>query len=276
MLIDRLTLDDLPAALALSTQAGWNQIEEDWRRLLDLTPEGCFAGRVDGRLVATATSASPAPGIRWIGMVLVDESCRGRGYGTRMLERAISQRNGPADSLPPTGGESAGPFRCADVVGLDATDLGRPLYLKLGFQDVAPIDRWVGVPRAGATGAQPTSLERVLELDRAALGADRSALLRRLFAEPGVRAWEVDDGYALLRPGRTRAHLGPLVAEDPLPLLRAATGRELVVDVPRRRELEAAFAAAGLGVQRRLTRMTLGAPRPVLLNAAGAVAFEWG
>ena len=35
-----------------------------------------------------------------------------------------------------------------DAVGLDASDLGRPVYLKQGFADVAPIDRWEGVLRA--------------------------------------------------------------------------------------------------------------------------------
>src|SRR5687767_12042617 len=120
--ISRLTHDDLPDALALSTQAGRNQVAQDWERLVELSPDGCFAGRLDGRLVATATSASPAPGIRWIGMVLVDEAMRGRGFGRILLERALAQ---------------AAP---EEAVGLDATDLGRPLYLKLGFQDVAPID----------------------------------------------------------------------------------------------------------------------------------------
>lgn len=256
MEIGRLTLDDLPSAVALSTQAGWNQTPEDWRRILALSPEGCVAGRLDGRLVATATAAFPAPGIAWIGMVLVDQACRGQGLGTRILERALSVK--------------------AEVAGLDATDLGRPLYLKLGFQDVAPIDRWGGTPREGPTDARAGSIERVLELDRAALGVDRSALLRRLAAEPGVQVLATRDGYAILRPGRTRSHLGPMVAVDPLPLLRAAAGRALIVDVPGRPDLESAFTEAGLKVERRLTRMTLGRAVPVLLNAAAAVAFEWG
>jgi GNAT superfamily N-acetyltransferase len=257
-----LRLDDLPAALALSIQAGWNQTPEDWRRILELSPDGCFGGRIDGKLVATATSASPAPGLRWIGMVLVDESCRGRGFGTRILQRVLELK--------------------AEVVGLDATDLGRPVYLKLGFQDVAPIDRWGGTLRDLPGESRRTSIERVLEIDRQALGVDRSALLRHLAAEPGVKLLASDDGYAVLRPGRTAAHLGPLVGADPAPLLRAAGrllgGAPMIVDVPRRPELVAAFAAHGLEVRRRLTRMTWGTPKPALLSpqAAAAVAFEWG
>jgi GNAT superfamily N-acetyltransferase len=257
-----LRLDDLPAALALSIQAGWNQTPEDWRRILELSPEGCFAGRLEGRLVATATSASPAPGLRWIGMVLVDESCRGRGFGSRILQRVLELN--------------------AEVVGLDATDLGRPVYLKLGFQDVAPIDRWAGALSQNGPSISCPSIERVLEIDREALGVDRSALLRHLAAEPGVNLLACDDGYAVLRPGRTAAHLGPVVATDPAPLLSAAgrllRGAPVIVDVPRRPELEKAFAAHGLTALRRLVRMTWGTPTPALLRprAIAAVAFEWG
>lgn len=258
--MDALTLDEIPAALALSTQAGWNQTPEDWRRLLALSPDGCFAGRLDGRLVATATSASPAPGIRWIGMVLVDESCRGQGLGTRMLERALERTDG--------------------IVGLDATDLGRPLYLKLGFQDVAPIDRWGGALGLAPLDLPSPSIERILEIDAAALGVDRSVLLRRLASEPNVKALAVDDGYALLRPGREHLHLGPIVARDPRPLLRgaarAAAGRTLIVDVPRTEANEALFREAGLTPRRRLMRMTRGTSKRVLLDATAAVAFEWG
>jgi hypothetical protein len=69
---------DIPGALRLSTQAGWNQIDADWRRLIRLWPDGCLGGwRDDGTLVATATLATFDRSVGWVGMVLVDESCRG-------------------------------------------------------------------------------------------------------------------------------------------------------------------------------------------------------
>ena len=265
MIVDRLTLDDLPAALALSTQAGWNQLAQDWERLLELSPDGCFAGRLDGRLVATATCASPAPGIRWIGMVLVDEARRGRGVGRILLERALAHAGKEED------------------VGLDATDLGRPLYLKLGFQDVAPVDRWGGVP-AGPAEVETGDVDTLLALDRAAAGVDRSRLLRRLAAEPGARILTSGDGAAVLRPGRLASHMGPVIAKDVETfdaLLRGAAahlrGSPMIVDVPRTPERESVLGKRGLSVRRALTRMTRGAPRPLLLTPrlAGAVSFEW-
>ncbi len=231
---------------------------------LDLSPDGCFAGRVDGRLVATATSASPAPGIRWIGMVLVDDACRGRGFGRLILQRAVDHGRD-------------------DAVGLDATELGRPLYLKMGFLDVAPIDRWGGVLKRPAQVEEAT-LDDLLRLDREASEVDRGPLLRHLAAEPGVRLLKAPGGAAILRPGRLWSQLGPVVAKDVgtfdalLGGAAALLGEApMVVDVPRSSKRTALLEARGLSLRRPLMRMTRGMSKPLLLGPAlaAAVCFEW-
>ena len=58
-------------------------------------------------------------------MVLVTKPERGKGHGTRLLQRCI-------DNIEATGG----------AMGLDATEFGRPIYLPLGFRDVYPLSRW--------------------------------------------------------------------------------------------------------------------------------------
>jgi len=266
MIFGRLEPDD-PGALRLSTQAGWNQTSDDWRRVVALAGEGAFAGRVDGRLAATATVVRYDPGVAWIGMVLVDEAFRGRGYGTAILRRAVDHARATV----------------GDAFGLDATDLGRPLYLKMGFVDVAPIDRWTGVLREGRSAAERLDAvdDALLRADRAACGADRGALLQSL----PPTAWRTRGGHAFLRPGRAAAHLGPLVAAGPddLSALLGAAARErrggaVVVDAFRRHGIPEALGAAGLQVARRLTRMTWARPQ-VLLDGPGAcaaTAFEWG
>jgi GNAT superfamily N-acetyltransferase len=276
---DALTPGDLEAALGLSTQAGWNQNDADWRRLLELFPNGCLAGRSGGRLIATATVASYAPGLRWIGMVLVEAAERGKGYGTRILaaalERALEEGS--------------------NAVGLDATDLGRPLYRARGFADVEPIDRWEGPLSAADSETPPEPLraahiEEVLAFDRASCGADRGALLRRLVAEPGVAAWIARsrsgvEGYAVLRPGRRVPHLGPVVAATPdaaRALLgaagRALAGRPAIVDALRRREISTLLERHGMEIRRRLVRMTYPEARPLLAGprVVAAAGFEWG
>jgi GNAT superfamily N-acetyltransferase len=277
---DTLTHADLGAALRLSTQAGWNQIAADWKRLLDLCPEGCIAGRLGGRLVATATLASYGREAHWIGMVLVDEEHRGRGYGKALLAHVI--RNGLD--------------RGTEAIGLDATDLGRPVYLKQGLVDVAPIDRWGGIARPIAPVSSIDLLDRVpfdsiASFDREAVGLDRSALLRHLAGEEGAIGWVVRDaaagvrGYAFLRPGRQCAHLGPVVAKDPegfAGLVSAAAlhrpGTSVLTDVLRTPSSTDLLERSGLEVRRRLMRMTYRHPQTLLMGEGvrAATAFEWG
>jgi GNAT superfamily N-acetyltransferase len=276
--IDRLGPGDLEAALRLSTQAGWNQLAADWQRLLDLSPEGCLVGRLGGAVVATATLASFGRDAHWIGMVLVDEAMRGRGFGSAMLGQVLDLARS----------------RGTGVVGLDATDLGRPVYLKLGFKEVAPIDRWTGTlrptPAPGEVGIlDRSSIEALVALDRAQCGADRSELFRHLLHEPGVIGVgcyrQGMSGFAFLRPGRTHAHVGPIVAAegaDCLSLLSRlaplAGSSPVLLDSLRSPGTARLLEESGLTVARRLTRMTLGSPQPVLMGEGvrAAVSFEWG
>lgn len=273
--VDSLLPPDLDGALRLSTQAGWNQLAADWARMLDLSPGGCLAGRMDGRLVATATIASFERTAQWIGMVLVDESMRGRGLGSTMFAKIIELARS----------------RGGDAIGLDATDLGRPVYLKQGFADVAPIDRWAGILRA--TGPSPglqmvdrSTFDDVAALDRAACGADRSPFLLHLMNESGVFGVTAPgSGFAFLRPGRTFAHVGPVVAADDAVcssllsrLAKLSEGTPVLLDALRTPASTALLERHGLAVQRRLVRMTFARPQPLLMGDAvrAAVSFEWG
>ncbi len=270
-----LRREDLPEALRLSTQAGWNQVAADWVRILHIAPGGCLAGWLDGRLVATATVVSFGKTAQWIGMVLVDESLRGQGFGSTMFTRVLEL----ARSL---GG---------DAVGLDATHLGRPVYLKQGFVDVAPIDRWSGVLRSlgaseGLERVDRSTFDGVAALDRAACGADRSEFLLHLMNEPDVVGVTAPgSGFGFLRPGRNRAHVGPLVASDDAVCSRLlsrlaglADGSEVLLDALQTPATSALLERHGLEVARQLTRMTFGTPQQLLMGdpVRAVVSFEWG
>ncbi len=273
--VDRLLPADLDAGLRLSTQAGWNQVAADWKRVLDLCPDGLYAGRLDGRVVATGSVAAFGKDAAWIGLILVDEACRGRGYGAVMFSRAIELARELSGS----------------AVGLDASDLGRPVYLKKGFVDVAPIDRWSGVlretlPSAALEALTTSTVDTLATLDRQACGVDRSRLLRRMIEDPAVLGYRAPgEGFAILAPGRLHAHLGPIVAADDAVfarlLSRAARllqGAEVVVDALRTPSTSTILAAHGLRVVRELTRMTWSRPQQLLMSPAAraAVSFTWG
>lgn len=55
----QILADDLVAsAFRLSTQAGWNQTEDDWRRLMRLNPERARVWRYSGKGLGKATLAA--------------------------------------------------------------------------------------------------------------------------------------------------------------------------------------------------------------------------
>ena len=259
--IGRLEASEVEQALALTAEVGWNQTAEDWAFFLRCAQ--VYAARdVAGRLVATAAvlpyaGNSPGePGFAWVSLVIVTKSQRGRGLGTRMLQRCIDElRN---RSLPGL---------------LDATPAGEKVYTPLEFTPVLRLQRWQG--QGGGAGdcngrvrlLRATELARVGVLDASVFGAQREALLANLCERGGSRAFSLEDssGYAILRSGRIAAQLGPVVAansRDALVLIEAATAcvrGPLFIDVPDQHTRVAAWLHAhGFSSQRPFLRMLLG------------------
>lgn len=174
-------------AYALSTEAGWNQTIADWQRILTLSPDGCFGIEVDGRLVATAVATVYDKQLAWIGMVITAESERGKGHARKLMRMALDH----VDAL--------GVACCK----LDATDLGRPVYAKLGFVEERPVARFVRVAQTSPLFVHPIDDP---------FGADRSALLKALVGNE--RYTVPGQAFAYARPGRLAWHFGPCVAKQ--------------------------------------------------------------
>jgi GNAT superfamily N-acetyltransferase len=189
-----LTPADIPQAMLLKQTAAWNQTEQDWLRVLDLEPEGCFCIERDGRLVATATAVCYGRKLAWIGMVLTLPEYRGQGMAGELMRRALEFLDG----------------RHVPWVKLDATAMGSPLYRKLGFVDECPIERWVREPREPIPTRALEAYQPDPTMDLGAFGADRSQLLSHLAA--GDSASIPGSGYAMGRPGANAAYFGPCVA----------------------------------------------------------------
>jgi GNAT superfamily N-acetyltransferase len=258
----RLMTDaDLPHCLRLSQQAGWNQTAADWQRALDLQPDGCFVAEHDGVLVGTTTTCLFGS-IAWIAMVLVEPALRRRGIGTALMHHvlALLDRQG------------------VETIRLDATPLGQPIYERLGFVTEYRLARYAGTLAPapvvqGVESAVPEQWQALAALDRLVSGADRRALLFRLFAEQpdGVRLTRDGDGptgFMAARPGSQAMHLGPCIAPPHVsPLLFTDAwgrypGQRVYVDIPLQNVAATRLAEAqGLTVQRYLTRMSRGAPQ---------------
>jgi GNAT superfamily N-acetyltransferase len=280
-----LTQSDLPAALRLSTQAGWNQLDADWLRLLRLFPEQCLGGCVEDQLVATATLATYDGRLGWVGMILVDEAHRSRGYGGAMFDAILSlaERLGIA------------------TLGLDATELGQPLYSARGFRSFGAINRWVGqasrCPEGVGRCVIPVENDwpDILALDRESTGMNRSSLLRMIAGEPGgivariLREAGRLVGFALARPGRTAVQIGPVISRSSQAagliidavrhdLSQSGIACPILIDIPAGSLLEPLVSARGLTIKRRLVCMFRPQAMSELLSPsyAAAIGFELG
>jgi ribosomal protein S18 acetylase RimI-like enzyme len=265
MALRTMTSADIPAGLRLNQLAGWNQTEGDWDRFLEVSPQGCFVTEVDGQVCGTVTTVSFERRFAWIGMVLVDPQCRGRGIGTSLLERAIEHLHA-----------------CnVQTMKLDATPQGKPLYNRLGFVEEYEIERWTlrrsasearrAVDIGCSASPSPALPQSILEADREIFGADRSFLLKSLHEDaPGftIAIWHdgVLGGYTFGRRGLVADHLGPWMAKDAasaqhlLETFLARSAREtLIVDCLKSNCVASDLLKAfGFTYSRPLTRMYRG------------------
>lgn len=188
----------------------------------------------------------------WLGNVAVDPGARGQGIGTAVSAAAI-------DWLRQAG---------VATVLLTATELGRPVYERLGFtDDGVRYGIWLLEPpprtAAGAgPGTGPGRIADALRLDAEATGEDRGAYLRTFAARARVPAAPDQAGYWVPLPWGG----GPIVASS------AASARALVIEMMRADpdpslsfpapNAAGADLAASLGFRlaRQVTRMRLGPP----------------
>jgi GNAT superfamily N-acetyltransferase len=267
---------DAEGALPLSAEAGWNQTAQDWRFMLR---EGRGIGVRDGagRWVGSALALPLGARLSWISMVLVAKDARRRGIGTRLLRRAI-------DEVRDAG----------RIAGLDATELGRPVYLPLGFRDLYTISRLrldapaPSEPAPAGCTIRPlvaAELPGIVAFDRRRSGMQRSHVLAFLLQQVAEAAFvaEVEGGiagYALGRPGRIAFQIGPVVADREdvaIALVSDALARldgPATIDVPdAHADLRAWLRRHGAVRERGFTRMTLGAPPPGLAEPSRIFAL---
>jgi len=256
---------DIPAAMRLKEAAGWNQTEEDWRRLLMLEPDGCFAAMKDGRLVGTTTTTTYGNDLAWIGMVLVDPHERRQGIATKLMNVALDYLDGKVAT-----------------VKLDATGEGKTVYEKFGFEVESLVERWSGTAKAlDAETPHDYAVRDLLALDRIAFNADRSKLIEALIHDACVPPVLLRDGYALARRGSNADYIGPVVAKSAQHVeslldhvLSQLPGRRVYIDFNTECGARTTVLSdRGFVKQRDLIRMTAGAraekTSPLVIAIAG-------
>ena len=255
----------------LSTQAGWNQTLADWKLMLEL---GRGFGIFEAEELVATTLYLPYPPIAWIGMVLVDERFRRRGLATRLMERCL---DGIArEGLYPM---------------LDATETGRQVYQKLGFEAFASITRFKG-PSNPSPSIPPMKLssrhiEDVQALDMASFSGDRSEMVGA-WAEGHAASYFLESdtpvrNFGFVRPGRLAWHIGPVIAENIgaqqhiISSLLAGRNGQVIVDVPDNQTLLQTYLNDNGYLKKRMFfRMTTQFTSPLDVRFSSIAGPEWG
>jgi GNAT superfamily N-acetyltransferase len=235
-----------------------------------------FVADLDGELVGVAAGAHfGASG--WVGGVAVTPERRRAGLGGALTEAVVAHLRG----------------RRAGTVQLLATELGRPVYERLGFAAETEYRTLTGPPAPAGPGlaarpvrvsaGRPGDRAAVLALDRQATGEDRGRLLGALWPAGGMVAGGAGAprGFHLASPWRSG---GATIATDPeaglalLEAVRRGGAEELSVSVPAgNRTVLLALEAAGFRERSLTTRMRLGPPLPWRPEAVfGAHNLFWG
>jgi GNAT superfamily N-acetyltransferase len=270
--VRRLGPDDLRHCVALSLDRGWAPEKAKWALLLEVS-EVFGVDAPDGGLAGGVVLTRYGPRLASVGMMLVAARHGRRGLGRALMEHLLAEA-----------GDA--------TVTLFATDLGKPLYDKLGFRTTRRNAVFAGRFRAaGATAAasgvsaadnskmrtrpatEATDMAAIVDVDKAAFGADRSHLLTRLptFAAQ-LRVLETDGfvaGFAAAWGNEATTVIGPVVAPD------GAAARLLITDLatgvrgpvrldldPDRTELPGWAAKSGLEPVSQTTVMAYGAKDP--------------
>jgi GNAT superfamily N-acetyltransferase len=257
-MIDYRTMnaDDIDAGLTLCRSAGWNQLDNDWKLFLDLTPGGSrVAIDENGKVVGTAATIDYEDHFSWIGMVLVDPEKKRQGIGTQLLREALKI------------------LEKQQTAKLDATPAGREVYLKLGFVDEYSLSRMVlkekiKLPLSDAAETKMEDLTVILREDENVFGASREELLRRIYKDNPELSFIIKNGahiaYSFGRKGYNFTQIGPVVADNDAVaqrLVSAALNKlsgSVVIDVMDNSPFQQWLTQLGFTEQRKLVRMYRG------------------
>jgi len=200
MIIEPFREDDVAAFLKMAAAEGWVADPWEFAFLLAVFPEGCLCVRGrDGKGIAFVTALRHEKS-GWIGNLIVSEGFRGQGLGEALFRKAM------------------GVLQAAGVgtFWLTASNSGRSLYEKYGFNSLDAVVRWSGTGRRRHAGhtrhTELTASTSVSGIDRQAWGDRRDALLE-VTAGRGRLLLE-ESAFMVIQPCGADIQFGPFSALD--------------------------------------------------------------
>jgi len=263
--IRKMSSEDYAFAVDLTDTMGWNFVEEDFKFMTELEPDGCFIVVDGSERIGLATTISFGR-VGWLGNVIVSESHRGGGIGSHLVRHTIEYLRG----------------NNVETVGLYSYIERIPFYTRLGFKYDSEFVMLKGRGSPAHPGAclkrvEKGDVNKIIDLDCSCFGALRIKLLEPLLSNPDNPCFVYFEdesvlGYILAKVYGGMAEIGPLVcrgdrSDIAMDLLMATFNRlgglEVSMCVPER-ELTILNALKELGFREdfRVAKMFFGGSIP--------------
>ncbi len=204
--IEKMSFQDLEFAVRITDLMSWNLVEEDFRFMMKLEPEGCFVLLYDSERVGIATAVCFGK-IGWFGNFIVDEGYRKRGAGSMLVRHAIKYLES----------------REVETIGLYSYIDKIPFYERFGFKYDSEfvVLEGKGFPQPGRSNLreiQNENIQDVIDYDCSCFGASRKKVLEPILLNSVNTCYVcIEDGqiigYAVAKVYEEMAELGPLVCK---------------------------------------------------------------
>jgi predicted N-acetyltransferase YhbS len=201
--IKKMTEEDFEYAVQLTDTKDWNLIEEDFKFMLNLEPEGCFVLLDDSEKIGIITSISLGR-IGWFGNLIVEEKHQRKGAGSLLVKHVI-------DYLTRKSVEVVGLYSYLDAV---------PFYERLGFKydsDFIVLEgkASTSLGKANVSEVKAEDFQKIVEFDSSCLNASRRKLLEAIFHNTNNLCYLSSEngqllGYIMAKVYEGMAEVGPL------------------------------------------------------------------
>ncbi|HHF7349135.1 TPA: GNAT family N-acetyltransferase [Legionella feeleii] len=232
-LVERMDKDEVNIAIDWAANEGWNPGLHDAECFYQTDPNGFFAGKLDGKIIAVGSAVIYDERFAFCGFYIVDKIYRGQGYGlalTKARLASIGQRN----------------------VGLDGVTNMLDKYAQLGYKFAHNNARYscsgfhpIVKSNKAMVLLKEIDFNWLLHYDRQHFPAERAAFLRCWINQPdslGVGYLNDDSklaGYGVIRTCRQGYKIGPLFADNAaiadelfIALASYAQGKPIYLDIP--------------------------------------------
>jgi len=234
--VKKMSEQDFEFAVKLTDTEDWNFVEDDFKFMTELEPEGCFVLFDDSERIGIVTSISFGR-IGWLGNLIVKEDYRKRGAGALLAKRVIKYLSS----------------RNVETVGLYAYTDTIPFYKKLGFKKDSEFMVLEGKASPSSIETNPQEakkedFQKIIDYDCYCFGASRKKLLEAIFRDGNNLCYLFTQdrqplGYIMAKVYEGFAEIGPLTCQQgrsdvAIDLLKAALNRmegfEVSLCVPKK------------------------------------------